>query len=209
MPSGDFIDTAGFVLAGGASSRMGTNKALLVLDGCTLLEIAISALRQAAGRVTIIGPTATYSGFGCPVIPDLRPDNGPLAGIETALTATQSTWNLIVACDMPALLPATIRQILDAALAAPDAAVVMPESAAGRLEPLCAAWHVRALPFIQHALDRGSRKVTGAVPKELVRTIHLNDAGAFQNVNTPEQWQSAIEMKNQPEIASGSPQAQD
>src|SRR5690349_10891900 len=101
-----FMQTAGFVLAGGASSRMGTNKAFLLFQGRTLLDIAISAVRDAAGNVSLIGPPDLYHHLGLPVTPDLRPNSGPLAGIETALThaaASGSAWTLVTACDMPRL----------------------------------------------------------------------------------------------------------
>ena len=189
------MQTAGFVLAGGASSRMGTNKAFLLYQGRTLLDIAISAVRDTAGNVTVIGSPELYNHLGLPVTPDLRPHSGPLAGIETALThaaAAGSAWTLVTACDMPRLTAATLHRILNKATEEPDAAAVFPESAPGRLEPLCAAWHIRALPFVSHALDAGIRKVTTAVPETMVRYIRLTDEEAFQNLNTPEEWRLAL-----------------
>src|SRR5579883_1837815 len=108
--------TAGYVLAGGASSRMGRNKAFLISRDRTLLEIAAEAVLEAAGSVTIIGPPEIYRQFPYPVIPDLRtgaiPALGPLAGIETALSHTVAAWNLVVACDMPAVNPRALARIL-------------------------------------------------------------------------------------------------
>src|SRR5690349_2921324 len=99
------MQVAGFVLAGGARSRMGRNKALLTLGRRTLLEIASAAVHDTVGNVTIIGPPHLYRSFGYPVIPDLRDQAGPLAAIETALHHAAADWSLIVACDMPLINP--------------------------------------------------------------------------------------------------------
>jgi molybdopterin-guanine dinucleotide biosynthesis protein A len=184
--------TAGFVLAGGASSRMGRNKALLTIGGRTLLGIAAAAVFDAAGNVTIIGPPDLYRQLGYPVIPDGRAHAGPLAGIETALNCA-ADWSLIVACDMPLMNSGTLRHILDEALAHPEAGCVLPESAAGHLEPLCAAYHKRLLPAISEALDAGTRKVTAALPVSSIHYIRMAADPIFQNINTPEEWRLAQE----------------
>jgi molybdopterin-guanine dinucleotide biosynthesis protein A len=182
------MQTAGYVLAGGASSRMGRNKAFLTLDGRTLLEIAVTAVRDAAGSVTIIGSPEVYGHLGFPVIPDRRTNAGPLAGIETALTHATAGWCLILACDMPRITPSALSRILDETQARPDAGCILPESADGHLEPLCAAYHKRLLPVISEALDAGTRKVTDALPRSLVYYMRMTNDPIFQNINTPEEW---------------------
>jgi molybdopterin-guanine dinucleotide biosynthesis protein A len=183
--------TAGYVLAGGASSRMGRNKALLVLRDRTLIEIVASAVREAAGTVSIIGSPEIYVPFGFPVIPDRLPGLGPLGGIETALSTTTAGWNLIVACDMPRVTPFLLRRILAEADAHPDAGCVLPVSAGGLVEPLCAAYHKRILPAVSQALAAGTRKVTDALPRESIHYLRMPDDLAFQNINTPDEWRQA------------------
>jgi molybdopterin-guanine dinucleotide biosynthesis protein A len=185
------MQTAGYVLAGGASSRMGRDKAFLMFGGRRLIDIAAAAVCEAAGSVTIVGPPGILEGSGWPVIPDRRPGAGPLAGIETALNHTTADWNLIVACDMPRLNSGTLRAILAEALANADAGCVMPESATGRVEPLCAAYHKRSLSAMTAALDAGRRKVTSALPGRSIHYIRMIDDPIFQNVNTPEEWGEA------------------
>ena len=183
------MQTAGFVLAGGASSRMGRNKAFLMQGGRTLIEIAADAVRQAAGSVTIIGSPEVFQEFALPVIPDRRPGCGPLAGIETALFHTTADWNLIVACDMPRLDPQVLGRILAEAQARPDVICVLPESAAGRVEPLCAVYRRTALSIISNSLNNGVRKVREALEGSPVYRLHMANDPVFQNVNTPEEWQ--------------------
>jgi molybdopterin-guanine dinucleotide biosynthesis protein A len=182
------MHAAGYVLAGGASSRMGRDKAFLMLGGRTLLEIAAAAVCEAAGSVTIIGPPDRFAGLELRVIPDRRPQAGPLAGIETALLDATSDWSLIVACDMPRLNAGTLRRVLEETVSHPDSGCILPESAAGWAEPLCAAYHKRTLPAITAALDAGTRKVTRALPSRLVHHVRMTDDPIFQNINTPEEW---------------------
>jgi molybdopterin-guanine dinucleotide biosynthesis protein A len=179
---------------------MGQNKALLVFHGRTLIEIAAGVVRDVAGNITIVGPPEIYSRFGLPVVPDLRAGVGPLAGIESALTRVASSagpadWALVVACDMPRLDRSILHQILDQAAAHPEALAVLPESAEGRVEPLCAAYHRNALPFVRDALDAGIRKVTSAFPKDRLCCIRIPSNEAFQNLNTPEEWSAALETR--------------
>src|SRR5689334_4787467 len=94
---------AGFVLAGGQSRRMGVNKALLPYGSTTLVQHIAAEVGRAAGSATLIGPPAVYEPLGLTVIPDLRPNLGPMAGIVTALTVSPADLTLIVACDLPGL----------------------------------------------------------------------------------------------------------
>ncbi len=97
------MQASGFVLAGGRSTRMGRNKALLPFRGTTLVEHVAGIVRQAAGSVTLIGDPVQLAHLGLPVFPDKLPGSGPASGIYTALTITSTDWNLIAGCDMPAV----------------------------------------------------------------------------------------------------------
>lgn len=192
------MHVAGFVLAGGASSRMGRNKAFLRFGNRTLVEIVASAVREAAGNVTIVGPPDIYRDFGFPVVADqtdlAEPLAGPLAGIETALRQSCADWNLVVACDMPRVSPALLRQILDEAEEHPEAGCILPQSADGFAEPLCAAYSKSILPAISQALAGGIRKVTEALPRESIHYLPMSDEG-FQNINTPDEWRRVSERR--------------
>jgi molybdopterin-guanine dinucleotide biosynthesis protein A len=178
------MKTAGFVLAGGASSRMGQNKAFLEIDGRRMIEIVADAVLAAAGSVAIIAPQNEYSELGFPVYPDIRTGCGPLAGIETALTHTEADWNLVLACDMPKVDSDILRRILDEAFAQSESSCVMPESIDGHAQPLCAAYHKRALAAITEALENGTRKITGSLRGLDVHYLRLWDP--IENINTPE-----------------------
>lgn len=178
---------AGFVLVGGNSSRMGQDKARLPYQGKTLVEHVAGAVAEAAGSVMLVGAPERYQGLHFAVLADSRTGLGPLAGIHTALAASQSDWNLIVACDMPAVSGPFLETLLSAAeISAGDC--LIPVGPSGRREPLCAVYHLRCLPAIRAALDRDVRKVTQALDGLRVITWNVSESRWFQNVNTPEEW---------------------
>lgn len=166
---------------------MGRNKALLPFRGTVLAEAVARAVERATGTATLIGDPEVYAGLGYPVIPDLYPGEGPLAGILAALAHSATDWNLVVACDMPELSAEFLRALLDAAcLSGRDALV--PCVPSGRLEPLCAVYHRRSLEALQTAFTAGIRKVTAAFSELRIATWPVPEIAPFQNVNTPEDW---------------------
>lgn len=178
---------AGFVLAGGASSRMGRDKALLPLGGKTLLEHVAAEVHAAAGNVTVVGPPERYGQLGLEVVADVIAGSGPLGGILTALTLARAEWNLIVACDLPGVTSARLRSLLDAA-ARTDADALMPAGAGDRLEPLCAVWRRTCLPAVQRAIREGRYKVTEALSGLVVAPYPVAEPDWLFNLNTLEDW---------------------
>jgi molybdopterin-guanine dinucleotide biosynthesis protein A len=92
----------GYVLAGGRSSRMGQDKAMLVLGGKPLVEHAVVKLKRLCATVSILGNSSALKGYA-PVVPDNLAGYGPLGGIEAALRDSEYAWNLILPVDMPFL----------------------------------------------------------------------------------------------------------
>ena len=187
---------AGWVLAGGQSSRMGSPKALLEIDGLPLLSRAVHLLAPICSGVTIVGAPEQYKGLGFAAIADERPDIGPLGGILTALGASSVDWNLVVACDLPYLSAEWLRYLAGRA-ARSQARVVLPESESGA-EPLCAVYHRAAAGTIRESIDRGVLKVTRALetlPIERVTPAEIRPFDPrgvlFQNLNTPEEYERA------------------
>ena len=97
---------AGFILAGGGSSRMGMDKGLLEIDGVPLIVRTarlVDGVDRMVSAATVVGRPETYQRIGLRAIADNWPGCGPLGGIATALRASDTEWNLIVACDLPYL----------------------------------------------------------------------------------------------------------
>jgi molybdopterin-guanine dinucleotide biosynthesis protein A len=178
---------AGFVLVGGASSRMGRDKACLPFLGKTLVEHVGACVEEAAGSVTLVGAPERYKSLRFPLLADTHAGFGPLGAIHTALGASPAEWNLIVACDMPEVSADFLRR-LRAAAEHGGGDCLIPAGPSGRLEPLCAAYRTACFGAIGAALDRGVRKVTDGLAGLRVETWDVAASHWFSNVNTPEEW---------------------
>ena len=196
----------GFVLAGGRSSRMGRDKALLELGGLTLVVRAARILLLClTDPVKVVGPSQLLAPLvgelACSVISDDYPGAGPLGGIASALIHSERRWNLIVACDMPYLTQDWLKYLVNRALVC-SADVVLPESdytGESRAEPLCAVYHQRASAPIRAALDRGVRKIMdglGGLHIERVPAVDSkpfdSEGLLFQNLNTMQDYEAAL-----------------
>jgi molybdopterin-guanine dinucleotide biosynthesis protein A len=188
---------AGFVLTGGRSSRMGTDKALLPYLSRSLADHVARQVRVAAGNVSLIGHPKLYAHLGFPVYPDQCPSKGPLGGIHTALSRTAADWNLIVACDLPNVRSRELRRILQAADSARDSVkCVVPCSGPKGWQPLCAAYHARCLPAVERALRQDSLKMKDLLAQMECVLLSDLDPELFVNVNTPWDWERIGARRN-------------
>ncbi len=166
---------------------MGRDKSLLPFRGRPLIATVAETVARAAGAATLVGNPALSMVTEFPAIPDLYPGEGPLGGILTALRHTVSDWNLVTACDMPALDPGFLNTLFEAAESC-NAAVLLPVRPDGLAEPLCAIWHRRSHHAVEAAFAAGVRKVTAALDGVAIVRYRVNESAPFQNVNTPEDW---------------------
>jgi molybdopterin-guanine dinucleotide biosynthesis protein A len=192
--------TASAILAGGRSTRMGTDKALLRLHpgGATVIETVASRLTEAGlpPALIVTDTPGRYVRLGIRGVTDVVPGAGALGGILTALTHSPEELTLIVACDMPLLNPALLRYIASLPF---DADAFVPrwtaEDGSPRVEPLHAVYSGRCLEPIRARIAAGKLKVTDALADLDVRFIEETDLrrfdptlSSFRNVNTPQEW---------------------
>lgn len=178
----------GVILAGGQSSRMGQDKALLEVDGTTLLDRGIQLLRPHAREVLVIGDPAKYRPAHATVIPDDLPGLGPLGGIITALKHARYVRTLVLACDMPRINDRLLFVLKQGLVGEVDA--VVPRHGT-LVEPLAAAYHRHAIEAFEEQLAKDEGKMTDALGR--VRTMYAdlvpgNDgwpADLFRNLNVP------------------------
>src|SRR5690606_20588107 len=98
----DFMETTGIILAGGKSSRMGRNKALLDFHGQTVIETIANELQKIVNHLIIVtNNQEDYAFLQLPMVSDKWQGIGPLAGIHAGLSISKTEKNLVVACDMP------------------------------------------------------------------------------------------------------------
>jgi molybdopterin-guanine dinucleotide biosynthesis protein A len=192
-------DFSAFVLAGGRSSRMGTDKAFLQFDGHALLARALDRLHALTPEVRIVGPAAKFALHGR-VIEDTYPGRGPLAGIHAALSASPTDLNLILAVDLPFVTDSLLRFIVEQARAC-DAVVTVPRIGGG-YQPLCAVYRRAFAPLAAAALEAGRNKIDALFSATITRILEESELGRFafsaamfENLNTLEDLRRAIPEK--------------
>ncbi|MCP3917419.1 MAG: molybdenum cofactor guanylyltransferase [bacterium] len=148
----------GLLLCGGASSRMGRDKATLEFAGTSLLERALATLDGLCGKTVLAcGATPRYAELERPLVLDEIEAGGPLAGLAAGLAAARTEWTLALACDMPAVDGAFLSRLLGVA-ASSDADVTIYQGERGP-EPTCAVYRHTCLDPVRSALARGERRM--------------------------------------------------
>lgn len=182
--------TAG-ILAGGGSTRMGRDKALLPFRGRTLLDHQLDLLRALFPRVVVAGAGPFRARSDFEGVPDLLPERCALTGIHAALAASRTEHTFVVACDMPGLNPRLVTHLVERRFGAD---VVLPLSGGGP-EPLHAVYSRACLPAVEACAARGSWKATAFHSAVRVREVAVDEAAwgwggvpPFANANTPAEW---------------------
>lgn len=194
------------VLAGGKSSRMGTDKAFVRMLGRPLIEVVLEPLLGLGAETLIItNQPAPYRYLGLPLFPDVLPDMGALGGLYSALYHSSQPHTLCVACDMPFVVPALLEYVLSLRA---DADAVVPRlradaTGAVEAEPFRAVYaRAACLGPIRAALDGGRRRVITWFPDVRVRFVEAAEIDRFDprhlsffNVNTPEDLEAARQFR--------------
>jgi molybdopterin-guanine dinucleotide biosynthesis protein A len=191
------LEIEGFILVGGASSRMGADKALLDLGGQNFVERIHAALASITPRATLVGTNRVDAKWPrLPAVPDVYIKWGALGGLHAALAACHAEWAMVVACDLPFVTGelfvrlVSLRENFDA---------VVPVQPDGRWQPLCALYRAsvcreRARELIASD-ERRPRALLNQINTRPVAFKELGDLqGAnlfFTNVNTPEDYADA------------------
>lgn len=184
-----------FVLAGGKSTRMGRDKAVLSWHGRTLLETALTMLRALTPQVFIVGPPRLYDQYA-PAVSDIFTGCGPLGGIHAGLTHTQTEFNVVVAVDTPFLSDKLLAYLAERAMSS-RSLVTAPEIDAYP-QPLCAVYSRDFLPIADRALNAGNHKIVPLFPRPGTLIISQTEleqfaftGEMFENLNTPEDLERA------------------
>jgi molybdopterin-guanine dinucleotide biosynthesis protein A len=170
----------GFVLAGGKSTRMGRDKALLYWRGRTLLEHMIDLLSTVADSVHVVGRDP---------LPDRLPEHGPLSGIATALEASETDANLVAAVDLPLLTKDFLKHLRSRI---EDSHHAILASKLGSYFPLCLGVRKGLLPDIQMRLSANQLSVRALIENSDAEIVTWPDPAIFRNINTPEEYRSLL-----------------
>lgn len=200
--------TTAIVLAGGKSTRLGKDKTLELIGGASLLQRVLSRLATFSTEIIlVIAQGQAKPPHALPpetrVIEDVFPDAGSLGGIYSGLTASSSSYNLLVACDMPFLNVSLLQHLL---ALSPNYEAVIPR-VGGYLEPLHAVYSKSCLTPVRHLLEQGNHKIIDFLPQMHVRYVEEEAVNRFDpehlsflNINTQENLDRARRL-----VLSGTP----
>lgn len=188
------------ILAGGRSTRMGSDKAVLPFKGKPLIHWLVDRLRPVAREVIVVSLDGrTHSGLGVRVVGDVFPGKGPLAGLHAGLLASAADVNAVIACDMPFASPSLLAHL---ASYAHDSQAVVPVCR-GRLQPLHAVYRKDCLPIVEQQLMAGNGRMGDLLSSLNPRIVTEAEVALFGdperiffNTNTPVDFARALELAN-------------
>ena len=167
----DERNISGFVLAGGKSSRMGTDKALLMFQGEPLLQRMKNLIEPICDQVFISSGNPEYSNFDAPLIPDIFSGCGPIAGLYSSLEYSSTDWNLFVSVDVPFVNEELIRLLIANAFGCD---CVIPQHESG-VEPLVAMYNRSCLPVLEEMIKTGNFKLQNLISILDAKYLNCND----------------------------------
>lgn len=186
----------GIILAGGKSSRMGSDKGIVNLNGKKFIEHILEAVLPNVNEVLIIANNDNYNNLGYKVIKDTIKDCGPLGGIYTGLMNSQTENNIVVSCDIPFINSDLIKYIIENTS---NADITVPVYK-GNIEPLCAVFTKRTSDQIYNLIMNKDLKIQNILKYFITKEIFItkmqefyNDK-LFVNINTPEELEQQKEL---------------
>ena len=185
----------GIILAGGKSSRMGTEKGFVQLEGITFMERIIGALNPLANQILMVTDNADYDVFKHPRIEDIIKNSGPLAGLYTGLCHSKTEYNLVLSCDVPFINAQALRKLINEM---EDGIDVVQFKSQNRTIPLVAIYRKHCINICLELLKKGEKRLLVALNHLKVKTIVV-DSGMeihLKNINTKDQLkklQNAVE----------------
>lgn len=197
----------GIILAGGKSTRMGTNKAFLELGGKKIIQWVIDVFLTLFDEIILISnEPELYKAWGFKVVPDILSGKGSLGGIYTGLVTASQDQAFFAACDMPFLNQKLIRYMMDQAsgfdVVIPYAPTEENQSSDG-LHPLHAIYSKTCTKPIERLLEKNLLKIIGFFPEVRVRRILQEEIQQFDpyllsffNTNTPQDLEFAKSLIN-------------
>lgn len=187
----------GLVLAGGKSTRMGTDKGLLTYHGTTQREHLVNLLSPFCKEVFVSGTAqqAAENVTQLPFVEDAFIGLGPVGGILSAFQQQPGKAWLTVACDLPLLDAATLSYLVDHRNPSKMATAFL--SAEDQFpEPLITIWEPKAYPFLLQMLSLGYSCPRKALINGDTQLLHPPDASTLKNINTAEEYNEVIRLLN-------------
>jgi molybdopterin-guanine dinucleotide biosynthesis protein A len=180
----------GYILAGGKSQRMGTDKGLLLLDGIPFVSHICEALKPIVGEnIVIVSSNVDYDFLGYTRIEDLIPDKGPVGGIYTALKNSKTKLNIILSVDAPSVSSELLQWILDHHK---ESFLMTQVQTNGKNHPLIAVYDQSLATVFEEHLINDQLKLRMVIERVLHQTLLVPEKWNHQtqNINTKEEYQN-------------------
>lgn len=181
----------GIILAGGKSSRMGADKGLLVYKNQFLIDYPIALLTNYCSEIIISSNSSNYDYLNVRVIPDVMEPIGPIGGLFTCLNASNTNWNLFLACDMPFVNS----QIIDLLIINKDKYDAVLPSINGWPLPVCGLYNKNIISVMKSEINMGRYSLQNLLKKSKTLILEIEDnelRNKLQNINTKEDYSLLI-----------------
>ncbi|PTM10411.1 MAG: hypothetical protein DA407_03740 [Bacteroidetes bacterium] len=175
----------GIVLAGGKSSRMGSDKGLLKIENRTFVECVIDAMKPLIDEIIIVSNNPEYDQFGYHRVEDDIKDSGPLAGLYSGLKHSNTEHNLVLSCDIPLMKAEILEKLIDADYKNYEVVQIQSQQ---KTMPLIAIYNKQCAETCLQLLQQGEKRLRVAVSQLKVKTILVDSEFdvLVKNVNTKE-----------------------
>lgn len=181
------MNLTGIILAGGKSTRMGTDKGMMFFNGKKLVEYPLDMLRRICNELIISSDNPEYSVFDARIIQDKVPDKGPVSGLASSLLESTNEWNLVLGCDMPFLNMELIEMLIYHS--GPEMGIVPGHDRF--YEPIAALYHRSMGETFAKELHQGNYSLQAILRSANVKFLPVDSLlvefpQLFKNINTAE-----------------------
>ena len=180
-----------YILCGGKSSRMGTDKGFVKFRGHSFIGWCLEAARQITNDIHLVTANKEYAQFGYPLLEDIHKNKGPVGGIHAALEHSVTDWNLILSCDVPGITGTLLTYLVERT---PKETSVVFLSIGSNDYPLVAMYHKKCREYFFEAIQQNDLRLMNTIKKlNYERTeIPVSENHNLNNINTKEELRDLI-----------------
>lgn len=191
----DKKNITGIILAGGKSTRMGSDKGFLLLNGKPFVQYSIVALKPLVSEILIVSDNPDYDVFGLKRINDITKNAGPIAGICSGLEASTTEYNLILSCDIPLITSEILQKLIDNI---DEISEIIQVESQGKSMPLIALYKKQVAKTFNTFLQAGERRLRVAIKNCKSKNIVLEKKHKYStmNVNTQTELKAVEDAYN-------------
>ena len=174
-----------FILCGGKSSRMQTEKGLVIFRNKPFIQHIIDAVKSVTLNIFLVTENTDYKQFGFPLISDIYRDKGPVGAIFSALKNTATNDNLILSCDIPLITIAILNDLINSHAKTEKSITIASEFE--KSHPLIGVYNKSVAPIFEKSIINNELKLMSLITKIGYNALHIKDTNALQNINDQNQ----------------------